>query len=72
MEVRKYTVVCVLVTAFPLSSHLAAKHALTKISKGIIKVCKEDVSCPFLISLSHTHTLVHTLYSCCVYYSRKV
>ena len=43
-----------------LSSYLSAKHALTKIAKGIIKVCKEDVSCPFLVSLSHAHTHLYT------------
>ena len=63
-----------LVTAFPFSSYLSAKHALTKIAKGIIKVCKEDVSCPFLVSLSHTHThtCTLTLIFCHVYSLRKV
>lgn len=61
----------VLVTAFPFSSYLSAKHALTKIAKGIIKVCKEDVGCPFLVSLSHTHTLVHYSFYC-VYCLLKV
>lgn len=35
-----------------------AKHALTKIAKGIIKVCKEDVSHHFLMSVStSTHSV---------------
>ena len=30
-----------------------AKHALTKIAKGIVKVCKEDVCCSTLSCDSH-------------------
>ena len=38
--------VCCIATCLSVCTfvYLAAKHALTKISKGIVKVCKEDVS----------------------------
>ena len=40
----------------------SAKHALTKIAKGIIKVCKEDVSCHFVPTQDHKQPWVTYLY----------
>ena len=44
-----------------------AKHALTKISKGIVKVCKEDVSVPHMLQITIHCKSMYLYLVCCVF-----